>query len=55
MKLSIVWVVSLIFMMLKLTHYVTWSWWVVFAPVLISVALTVAFFGAALAIAMKKR
>lgn len=55
MKLSLVWVVSLIFMVLKLTHYVTWSWWAVFAPVLISVALTIVLIGGALAIAMKKQ
>jgi hypothetical protein len=32
-------VLFLIFMVLKLTHTITWSWWWVFAPVLIDAGI----------------
>jgi hypothetical protein len=32
-------VLTLIFIVLKLTHYIDWSWWAVFAPELVVLAI----------------
>lgn len=34
-------ILTLIFVLCKLTHFISWSWWLVFAPVLISTGLTI--------------
>jgi len=39
MKLSLPTVLTLIFLVLKLTHVVSWSWWLVFLPTIIQVVL----------------
>lgn len=38
----------LIFVIAKLWGYITWSWWLVFAPIIIGPALALAFWGIAL-------
>ena len=42
---------TLIFITLKLTHVITWSWWWVLSPTLISFALTGLIFFVAFAVA----
>jgi Transmembrane Fragile-X-F protein len=37
--------VTLIFLILKLTHTVDWSWWVVFLPLEISAGFSLLWFG----------
>jgi Transmembrane Fragile-X-F protein len=32
-------VLTIVFIILKLTHFITWSWWWVFAPLWISAAI----------------
>ena len=39
--LSFTSILTLIFVLCKLTHYINWSWWWVFAPVLISTGLAI--------------
>ncbi len=35
---------TLIFVVAKLTGYLTWSWWVVFSPVMVSLAVGLLFY-----------
>ena len=39
--LSFTSILTLIFVLCKLTHYIDWSWWWVLSPVLISTGLTI--------------
>lgn len=41
--LSFASILTLIFVVCKLTHYINWSWWWVFAPALISTGLALTF------------
>lgn len=34
-------IITIVFVILKLTHTIDWSWWWVFSPILISVGLTI--------------
>ena len=36
-------VLTIVFIVLKLTHYIDWSWWWVLAPILIPAAICLAF------------
>lgn len=33
------WLLTIVFVVLKLTHVIAWSWWLVFLPVFISTGL----------------
>jgi hypothetical protein len=41
---------TVLFVALKLTHVIAWSWWWVFAPVWVSLALVVIFIGIAVVV-----
>jgi hypothetical protein len=45
-------ILTLIFVVCKLLHYIDWSWWWVFAPILISAGLTFVILGIILLIAI---
>lgn len=40
MKLGFCHILTLIFVIAKLTNYIDWSWWWVFAPLIIGTVLT---------------
>lgn len=44
-------ILTIIFVIAKLTGYVSWSWWVVFSPVLVSFGLLIALLAGVLALA----
>lgn len=41
---------TIVFITLKLTHVIDWSWWWVLSPIWITVAVVLAFLGIAVAI-----
>lgn len=43
-------VLFFIFLIMKLTHYIDWSWWWVTSPLWLPIILVLAFFGAIAAI-----
>lgn len=45
---------TIVFIVLKLTGYISWSWWWVLSPIWIGFALFILIFGAALAYALIK-
>lgn len=45
---------TIVFIVLKLTGYISWSWWWVLSPLWIGFALFILIFGAALAYAIIK-
>lgn len=47
-------VLSLIFVVAKLTGYIAWSWWIVFAPAYVPVLLALTFFAVFSYIASKQ-
>ena len=48
---------TIVFVVLKLTHYIDWSWWWVVSPIWISLLAVLAFLGIVMifAIAMESR
>lgn len=55
MKFSLFTVLGLIFVVLKLTNYIDWSWWFVLMPFYIGIVLAVAIYvGLAIAISNSK-
>lgn len=45
---------TIVFIVLKLTGYIAWSWWWVLSPIWISVLLWIVVIGGIVALAMKK-
>ena len=45
---------TIAFIVLKLTGYINWSWWWVWSPVLISAAIVIPIFGILFWIALKE-
>ena len=43
---------TIVFITLKLTHYIDWSWWLVLAPIWIATALVLMILAVMLAIAV---
>jgi len=41
---SVLWALTLIFLILKLTGVISWSWWWVFSPLWLPIAVALAFF-----------
>ena len=38
-RLNLFWVLQIIFVVLKITEIVTWSWWVVFIPTFVQIGI----------------
>lgn len=59
MTKSIPFILFLIFLVLKIAHLVTWSWWIITAPIWIMIVLFLVFlfglFGGAAIMVNKKR
>jgi hypothetical protein len=47
-------ILTVIFVIAKITGYINWSWWLVFAPTLISITLFVVIAALALFVGTKK-
>jgi len=55
MKTSFATLLTVAFIVLKLTNYITWSWLWVFSPLWISAIIVVIFLGAALLLQRKEK
>ena len=55
MKTSFATLLTVAFIVLKLTNYITWSWFWVFSPLWIALLLIVLLFGAAILLQRKQK